>query len=84
MTTTLASLGIDPNNSPYRSADLLLAGKLTALYQYAKSLEERLNGLAAQTTITPVGGFDPSTFEGNVTYHTIHFDPLNLSQQNLP
>lgn len=78
MTTTLASLGIDPSNSPYRSADLLLAGKLTALYEYAKSLEERLTGLAAQTTITPVADFDPSTFKGGATYHTIHFDPLNL------
>jgi hypothetical protein len=45
MTTTLASLGIDPNNSPYRSADLLLAGQLTALYEYAKSLEERVKGI---------------------------------------
>lgn len=45
MTTTLASLGIDPSNSPYRSADLLLASKLTALYEYAKILEERVKEL---------------------------------------
>lgn len=78
MTTTLASLGIDPTSHGFISADLLLASKLTALYEYAKSLEERFNGLTAQTTITPVGDFDPSTFEGKVTYHTIHSNPLNL------
>lgn len=54
MTTTLASLGIDPNNSPYRSADLLMAGKLTALYEYAKSLEERVKEVEEKEGFCPI------------------------------
>lgn len=45
MTTTLTSLGIDPTSHGFISADLLLASKLTALYEYAKSLEERVKEL---------------------------------------
>lgn len=45
MTTTLASLGIDPTSHSFISSDLLLAGKLTALYQYAKGLEEMVKEL---------------------------------------
>lgn len=43
--TTLASLGIDPTSHSYVSSDLLLAGKLTALHEYAKRLEERVKEL---------------------------------------
>ena len=38
--TTLQSIGIDPKSHGFISADLLLASKLSALYKYAKELEE--------------------------------------------
>jgi hypothetical protein len=38
--TTLESIGIDTDNSPFRSADLLLSGKLSKLIAYTKELEE--------------------------------------------
>lgn len=75
MTTTLASLGIDPTSHSFISSDLLLAGKLTALYQYAKSLEERLENiysseswnpiLAAVDDILPLCDSRPSYFGSN-------------------
>jgi 16S rRNA C1402 (ribose-2'-O) methylase RsmI len=38
--TTLDSIGIDLSAHSSVSADILLAGKLTKLYEYAKELEE--------------------------------------------
>lgn len=92
MTTTLASLGIDPTSHGYISADLLTSGRLTALYEYAKSLEERLHHefeafsntcstcRGAGELVEPNG--NPATcWDCNGSGFSV---PKNLSQQNIP